>query len=300
MMRAGPLSWTLIAAVATLEPHGSTRRTPVAAPPDVSAVLASIATYVDGYERTFSAVVAREDYLLALQAAGPRPGGSPSLRPLSRSLRSDVMVLNLGPTQWVQFRDVYEVDGRAVRDHDSRLAALLAKPSANLLTIAHDIANESARYNIGVPRNFNVPTMALAYIARPNQGRSSFTLRGTERVEGTDTTILEFKETASPGLILTESGTVTTHGRFWFVSASGAILRSELTCRVDRPSNWVEGTVDVAYKHQPPLGVLVPATMVETYRRDTGETDTGRATYTDFRVFTVDTQTIRRAGGGGN
>jgi hypothetical protein len=44
--------------------------------------------------------------------------------------------------------------------------------------------------------------------------------------------------------------------------------------------------------------VLVPARMDEEYRRSTGETDAGRALYADFRTFTVDTQAIRKGGGG--
>jgi hypothetical protein len=38
--------------------------------------------------------------------------------------------------------------------------------------------------------------------------------------------------------------------------------------------------------------------MDEMYRRDTGESDSGYATYADFRMFNVDTKAIKRDGGG--
>src|ERR1700683_932548 len=271
--------------------------------PDLPALLAGAASYLDVYEQKFSAIVAREDYELAMLSGvtGTRGTGfPPTPRTVLRKLRSDLMLLNLGPGEWVQFRDVYEVDGKPVRDHDRRLEALLAKPASGVLDAGRKIADESARYNLGVQRNFNVPTMALAYLARQNKARSAFTVKSHETIEGADLTIVEFKETAHPGLIQTSSGEVTTNGRFWIAPQSGAVVRSELNCRIDggrrlSSSAWVEGTVTVNYKADP----AVPVKMDEQYRRDTGETDTGHALYADFRTFTVDTLTIRKGGGGG-
>jgi hypothetical protein len=268
--------------------------------PDLPALLAGVASYLDIYEKRFSAIVAREDYELAMLSglSDPRDTGfGTTRRTVLRKLRSDLMLLNLGPANWVQFRDVYEVDGKPVRDHDRRLEALLAKPASGVLDAGRKIADESARYNVGVQRNFNVPTMALAYLARRNQARSAFTVKSHETIDGADLTVVEFKETAHPGLIQADRGEVTTNGRFWIAPQSGAIVRSELSCRVDRGS-WVEGTVTVSYKADPAVPVLVPVKMDEQYRRSTGETDTGHALYADFRMFTVDTQTIRKGGGG--
>jgi hypothetical protein len=285
----------LLAGVIALAPVSPLAERPARQRPDVLALLASAASYLDAYEHKFSAVVAREDYALTMMLPAPSSGGTS--RTVRRELQSDVMMLNLGPAEWIAFRDVDHVDGRAVHDSDSRLEALLVKPSADVLKAAHQIANESARYNIGVPRNFNVPTMALAYIGRHNQTRSKFTLKTTEKIDDTDAVVVEFQETANPGLITAASGTVSTRGRFWIVPSSGAILRTELSCRVDR-ATWVEGTVLVNYKLEPSLDVLVPARMDEAYRRDSGESDGGQATYADFRMFNVDTKAIKHGGGG--
>jgi len=269
--------------------------------PDLPALLAEAASYLNIYEQRFSAIVAREDYELAMLSGltDPRDTGfGTTRRTVLRNLRSDLMLLNLGPADWVQFRDVYEVDGKPVRDHERRIEALLAKPGRGVLDAARKIADESARYNLGVQRNFNVPTMALAYLARQNQARSAFAVKSHETIDGADFTVVEFKETAHPGLIQADRGEVTTDGQFWIAPRSGAIVRSELSSRVDLGSTWVEGTVTVNYKTDPAVRVLVPVKMDEQYRRDTGETDTGHAVYADFRSFTVDTQTIRKGDGG--
>lgn len=295
-MRVEATAWALlIAGAISLTPVRSRVESPAAQRPDVSAVLAVAASYLDAYEHKFSAVVAREDYALTMTL--PPPPSVTTGRTIRRELQSDVMMLNLGLAEWVQFRDVDHVDGKAVHDSDSRLEALLVKPSADVLKAAHQIANESARYNIGVPRNFNVPTMALAYLGRRNQTRSRFRIKSTDTIDATDVVVVDFQETASPGLITAESGAVSTRGRVWVVPSSGTILRTELSCRVDDVASWVEGTVLVNYKAEPSVNVLVPTRMDETYRRDNGESDSGLATYADFRMFSVDVKGIKRDGG---
>jgi hypothetical protein len=303
-MRAALARWiaVLVAGALALAPSPVLVAPAPARQPDLPALLAEAASYLDIYEPRFSAIVAREDYELSMLSGlidTRDTGFGTARRTVLRKLRSDLMLLNLGPADWVQFRDVYEVDGKPVRDHERQLEALLAKPASGLLDAGRKIADESARYNLGVQRNFNVPTMALAYLARKNQARSAFTVKSHETIDGPDLTVVEFKETAHPGLIQADRGEVTTNGRFWIAPQSGAVVRSELSCRVDRGSTWVEGTVTVNYKSDRAVPVLVPATMDEQYRRDTGETDTGHALYADFRSFRVDTQTIRKGGGGG-
>jgi hypothetical protein len=131
--------------------------------PVVNVLLDKAAAYLDGYQKSFAAVVAQETYVQTSTGRPPR-----------RELRSDVMEMNLGEAEWSQFRDVYEVDGKKVRDHDSRLENLFMKPTMTSLSEATRIANESARYNLGVARTINVPTMALTYLMKPSSsGRSS-------------------------------------------------------------------------------------------------------------------------------
>jgi hypothetical protein len=274
---------------------------PAAPSPELRTLLAAAALYLNRYEQQFAAVVAEEQYTQEAQESGITPVGvrtkfaQSSQRSQRRSLRSDVMVLNLGASDWIQFRDVYEVDSKPVRDHDARLQALLEKPSTSALDEAQRIADESAHYNLGVARNINVPTMALTYLARRNQPRSQFEVAGVETVHGIPTRVVKFHETATPSLITTPDGPVATSGRFWIDPTSGDVIRTELVCVVSHP--WaLTGTTTVDYVLTPTLGLLVPTQMNEEYRRS-GEVDRGHATYSKFRAFSVDTTTMRRGGG---
>ena len=73
------------------------------------------------------------------------------------------------------FRDVFEVNGRPVRDRDLRLQALFLDEVRLAVDQALEISQESARYNIGqVKRTVNLPTIALSFLHPLNQHRFAF------------------------------------------------------------------------------------------------------------------------------
>jgi hypothetical protein len=286
----------LVASAAARAPMELRAQATRAEPPGLTALLAAAASYLDTYGQKFSAVVAEEQYTQTTKA----PSGKVllSVEPSRRDLKSDLMMLNLGDSDWTQFRDVYQVDNMAVRDHEARLQGLFEKPSGGTMSQAQRIADESASYNVGVARNINVPTMALTYLWRGHQARSSFQLAGSEAIDGERTQIVKFKETATPPLISTAQGSVATSGRFWIVPATGDVVRTELTCVLTKPRKMT-GTTTVEYGLQPALGLRVPTQMDEEYDRAGGEIDRGHASYSNFRAFTVDTKAVKRGGGGG-
>ena len=283
----------LVTSAAALAPMGLRAQTPRAEPTSLIALLGAAASYLETYEQKFSAIVAEERYTQTTQAPAGQVLRTAHLS--RRDLKSDVMMLNLGDSDWAQFRDVYEVDNMAVRDHETRLQALFEKPSAAAMNQVQRIADESARYNLGVTRNINVPTMALTYLWREHQARSVFQLDGSEAIEGERTQVVKFKETATPSLIRTPDGSVATSGRFWVVPVSGEVRRTELSCVVTGP-RMLSGTTTVEYAAAPAVGLLVPIRMDEEYQRAGGETDRGSATYSNFRAFTVDTKAVKRGG----
>jgi len=77
---------------------------------------------------------------------------------------------------------------------------------------------------------------------------------------------------------------VPAKGRYWIDPADGRILRTRLETRPTGSTN----TIDVVFRHEPALGLLVPGEMVEQRKGGT-ETLDGRAVYTNFRRFQVDT-----------
>jgi hypothetical protein len=160
-----PVTATLVVASLAL-PRASAGRSSAQRSAVVTALLAKSSAYLEAYDRQLAAVVAVENYRLSA------PGRS------DRSLKSDLMLLDLGNSNRVEFRDVFEMNGSPVRDHAARLQGLFEHPDPDLLRQAQRIANESASYNIGVHRNINVPTMALTYLIASNQARSTFELEG--------------------------------------------------------------------------------------------------------------------------
>jgi len=135
---------------------------PSAQGPTLASVLEAAALYVAQFKQDLSAVVAEEVYFQESRNAGLSALGSTEARQ-RRMLRSDLLLVNVAPGRYVQFRDVFDVDGPPVRDRDSRLAQLFFDASPSAVAQREPILEASARYNIGnVVRTVNVPTMPLS------------------------------------------------------------------------------------------------------------------------------------------
>src|SRR5476651_1476683 len=89
--------------------------------PDVELVLDKAADYVREYQRTFAGVVAEETYRQEVRGRSGTDarGFGTEGTGQRRDLKSDVLLVRApGGDHWIQFRDVFEVDGRPVRDRD--------------------------------------------------------------------------------------------------------------------------------------------------------------------------------------
>lgn len=253
--------------------------------PDVAALLARSAAYLEAYEKAFSVVVSEETYSQELQIAPritTRPVAGDQTVRKERTLRSDVLQTSIGQREWVAFRDVYEVDGQAVRDRDTRLQKLFIDTPAQALEQARRIVAESARFNLGaLRRDFNVPTMALTYLRASNQPRSAFTVAGRKNIDGVPAVVLEFKERSKPTIIRALDTDLPATGHFWIEPESGRVLKSEISVADRRAA----AKITVTYGAVPKLTVWAPILMIEEY---TGpETIRAEAIYTNFRQFTV-------------
>src|SRR5258706_15288015 len=122
-------------------------------------------------------IVAEEDYVQDVRpsAAGTISRGA-TPRVTHRELKSDLLLVRpIGSNRWMQFRDVFEVDGQPVRDRSERLMKLFVSPSSATANQAELIAEESSRYNIGnLQRTLNVPLLALAILDPAQQQRFVF------------------------------------------------------------------------------------------------------------------------------
>jgi hypothetical protein len=270
---------------------------------DLVDVLRRAGAYVEEFQRQLSGIVAEETYLqevvpfLGLNARG-------DVRFLRRRLRSDLLLLRPeDAVTWVQFRDVFEVDGQPVRDRKERLTTLFLDNTLSNAERVKQIRDESARYNVGrIARTMNVPVLPLAVLAFSSQPRFRFTVDdssvnsrpriGSTTLPSTPTFrvtaevwVVKFEERRGPTLIHTDSGRdIFSRGRFWIEPATGRVLMSEMITEDDR----VRGELVVSYQSEPLLGLLVPIELRERYS-ETGykATITGEATYSNFRRFQV-------------
>lgn len=245
-------------------------------------ILERAAVYAQGYQRDFTSVVAEEHYV---QTVTRRGGGVER-----RTLRSDFMLLrgDAGRAPWLSFRDVFEVDGTAVAGERGRLERWLRDSRASFASRARALALDQARYNIGdVVRTINVPLLPLEFLARENQDRFRFRLRGRETVMGTETVVVTFEERRKPTLIRTPDGDdVPANGTFWIEPSSGRVLETDLRTG-ESGRGQVRTRIVVTYQPNERLNMLVPSSMEETYLA-ARETITGTARYSNYRRFETD------------
>jgi sulfatase modifying factor 1 len=258
-----------------------------AEPVTLEGILNRASVYVYNFVSQLSHVVSQEDYVQDRRqlsiTVNPVPG---EVR--HRELKSDLMLVKLPKNvDWLPFRDVYEVDGRKVRNHDTRLAALFLDPSGTALEQARKISAESSRYNIGaMTRTINNPMMALVFLQKEYRERFEFTLGELQRRVGPEAWVVEYKETARPTLVRgANDADLPAHGRFWINARTGRILRSELAFE----DSSVRALITTTFKPDARLGVSVPSVMEERYTLSTTQV-LGRATYSHFRAFTVNTR----------
>ena len=265
--------------------------------PQLAAVLKRAAAYVERFHGQLAEIVAEETYeqIVYNSARYNNPVLANATR---RTLRSDLMLVKPSNVdRYVEFRDVFEVDGETVRDRRNRINALwrMGSPESNIRLDA--ILEESARYNIGgIQRNINTPLMPLLFLNTAYQERFSFKHIAKGRPvfssgDATDTSgvfrvrtemwNIEFQEKRGNTIIKRPNGgNLRSRGRFWIDPDTGAVLISELI--ID--GGGVIAKVTVSYQSEPLMGFLVPVEMHEKYeRRD--EVITGHAVYGKFRVL---------------
>ena len=251
---------------------------------EVQRLLARATDYVSGYQREYSMLVAEEHYVQRTRTD-------------QQTLRSDLLLVRPpGLDAWVSFRDVFEVNGRPVRDREDRLKRLFLDGSPEALKQLAEIKAESSRLNIGlVERNINVPLYALKFLEAANLARCRFAPAGTKDVAGVSATRMTFREIAKPTLVrLDRAQDIAATGWFLVDPASGAVVGTML--QLVFPNNSASIEFNVRYERDGNLGLWVPVEMTEAYsvRGATSEKNVvldARAEYSRFRRFQVTSET---------
>jgi hypothetical protein len=239
-------------------------------------LLQRAAAYVKGFVDRFSSVVAEET--LVQETTVPRR---------KRTLRSDYLFVRFpGDTSWSSFRDVFDVDGNPVRDHEERLTKLFMQPSGDSRRRVADIANASARYNLIDIGTINHPLLAMAFLQDFYQPRFRFILAGTDKGVGPKVRKVQFQEFQSPTIIKGNANVdVFSRGLVWIDEDTGRLAKSEL--RIGSQSAPI--SIITVFKLDDALGIDVPVEMRDWYPDRIGEIR-GVATYGRFRRFKVTTE----------
>jgi VWFA-related protein len=283
--------------------------TPAASPvtvevmtPEAEAAVGRARRYASAYEAELSGLVAEERYVQrsyrhekAVTTApvpigrAPRPGEVREswewVLDAQREMKSDYLLVKApGGSRWLPFRDVFEVDGKKVREREERLQQLFLKAPETAVDRAAEIMADAARYNIGfVQRNVNLPTLALRFLDPAYEARASFRKQGEAIVAGTRTWEMAFSERGSPTLVQGPDGDAPADGAFWIDPERGRVVRSRITHRV------MGATIEVTVTYRPDErtpGTWVPADMREVYEGG-GRRLECAATYSKIRRFQV-------------
>jgi VWFA-related protein len=251
---------------------------------ETAALLQRAAAYLEQYSDPANGLVLEERYTQEVNVRPPR----------IRDLRSELLILPDATEGWLQYRDVMNVDGKAVADRTDRLMRLFASPAADARDQARRIADEGARYNISgavtVSRTLNQPLAALLFLRGAAQPRSEFQPQGTAGSGGQH---VSFVEIAKPSLIGVSGGEPAT-GQFWIDPPSGRILRSELHVVSRSNTGTASATIRVQYAYDAKTQRMLPTVMQEHYliqdARGLVQTIDGEAKYSNPRQFKVTTE----------
>jgi len=245
--------------------------------PDIRDLATSyVGQFIDGYAN----VTAEEEY--TQESSHPRR---------RRTLRSDFVVVRYpGSSNWHVFRDVYEVDGKLVRERQERLVKLFQGPAGTALHRAQELAVASTKYNVQDIGTINNPLLAMAFLQGQYRDRFRLTVGGKERKLGPTIRTIRFQEVVRP-TILKWGGNLDlpAEGRLWVDEETGRIVKTELKLaeRDNLRSDvmWRPPTViTTTFGHDDTLGVDVPIEMRDKYPMDRDEVK-GVATYDRFWRF---------------
>jgi|SoiMethySBSTD1v2_1073268.scaffolds.fasta_scaffold199830_3 hypothetical protein len=244
---------------------------PSAAPaqsPDIDQLMRRVGTYVQGFVETFSNVVADERYEQRL--AGRR-----------RQLTSDFLLAAYpgSADRVLTFRDVREVDGQPVTDQSDRITKLFLNPFESAIGRATEIQLAGLSHGLSGGRLVD-PLGILAILQPEYQGDFRFTRQGLDRTLGSDIRRIDL-------IRFRPIRTNQPRGSVWVSETTGEVVRTQ--SRIDGArSERTTTTFEVDRE----LRIRVPVEMED----EIGDFR-GRATYSNFRRFTVRTESTIDATG---
>lgn len=225
------------------------------------------AAYVAGVVNGLANVVAQEDFTLS------KP---------DRRVTSDLLLVRYPGTRrdLISYRDVSHLNGKVIEGREKRLVELFVKPTDALREQARQIMSSADAY---VPSAFN-PIFVLGFLQSDFQSRFELTVNDAGSDWPREVKAVTFIEVGRPTLLRTGPfGDVDapTRGTAWIEEGTGRIHQTEL--QVGRGRGIP--TMVTKFRLDEKLQVTVPVEM----RTENPE---GVATYSNFRRFGVETDTV--------
>lgn len=228
-------------------------------PTSLDAVVVAAATYVKGYQRELTAVLADEDYQQQIISQTPRDEAMPRVR----RLRSEVFFMYApAADDWMAIRDVSAVNGKELKDRPNLREALRTLPPHE---VARTFKTYNSRFNLGnISRNFNEPTLSLLLFDDRYRTHITFTRRSVQTHRDGVWVTVGFMESEGPNTLIRErSGKpAVSKGEFVVEAGTGRIRRV-----------WMETTVGAVtadlttdYAPDAKLGIWVPVSFSENYQ----------------------------------
>jgi hypothetical protein len=266
------LAVALVVVLAALEcGPDKVRSTLSAQSPDIEALRQRVGTAVRRFITDFSNVVTEEEYEQRF-AVGTR----------KRRLKSDfLLVAYPGRPQFVMvFRDVREVDGKAVGDKQERITKLFLQPFDNAIRRAQDIHREGLRRSVDNGR-LSDPLTAIGYLQPEYQAGFRFSLGDPAPNLGPDVRVIDLVPTPARGRTAKQT-------RAWVSESTGDVLKTEVRAGFGARAEITTTTFGV----DPVLRIRVPIDMRDEMPRGTNDEFIGTAKYTNIRRFDVKTDAV--------
>ena len=218
--------------------------------PAAADILKAAGDYLLQYGEKLSTLAAEEEYTQR----------DPEVRQASRRLRSDVVLIGHKGGSISVFRDVFAVDGSAVRERDDRLLKVF---DTVMVSAAHSEASawteEAARYYMSPNlRILDLPTVALEFLRLVNQESSDFTVERVRNEKAVPVATLRFKARTTEGIVATPPGAIA-EGRAWVEVGTGTVRQTELLVH----GEGFSFKATTKYAHEPALGLWVPSELVQ-------------------------------------
>ena len=185
-----------------------------AADEQLEALLDRASAYEIAFVGAFQNIVAEE--VLVQQTSAPHR---------KRTLKSDFLFVNYpGIKGSIVLRDVFEVDGKPVRDvaQAERMMRLFTSPVRNAVVRAAELANEGARYNLWDIGTLNNPLIAMAFLQPDYRPRFRFNLAGMEKSLGPTVRTVRFQEWQLPTILRAGANNdLLARGLIWVDETNG-------------------------------------------------------------------------------